>query len=115
MKLLFDQNISHRVVKLISNSIIKAHQVRELGLENKSDAEIWKFAKENNYSIVTFDADFCELTILYGIPPKIIWLRTGNLKTSELADIIKNKLELIEEFVSNPLYKDLACLEIDAA
>jgi len=105
MRLLFDQNISFRIVKLISSSKINTDQVRNLGLENKSDMYIWQFAKENDYSIVNFDTDFYELTSLYGIPKKIIWLRTGNIKTLDLATLITNKLELIEEFVTNPLYK----------
>lgn len=113
MKLLFDQNISHRIVKMISASDTEVKQVRDLGLENLSDKEIWKFARNNHFSIITFDSDFYELTNLYGIPPKIIWLRTRNLKTLDLARVIMNKLQLIEEFVSNPTYKELACLEID--
>ena len=70
MKLLFDQNISHKAVKGLKGLFPEARQVRELGLENVSDREIWNFAKNSNYSIVTFDADFYDLVTLFGHPPK---------------------------------------------
>lgn len=72
MKFLLDQNISFRVVVKLKHVYPDCRQVRELNLENKSDIEIWNFAKQNNYSIVTFDADFYDLVTLYGHPPKII-------------------------------------------
>ncbi len=72
MKLLFDQNISFRIISKISHTFPKAKQVRQLEIENYSDIEIWKFAKENEYTIVTFDADFYDLSNFKGFPPKII-------------------------------------------
>lgn len=45
MKLLFDQNISFRIVNKIQD-IFPSGQVRELGLENSKDLEIWKFAQK---------------------------------------------------------------------
>jgi predicted nuclease of predicted toxin-antitoxin system len=113
MKLLFDQNISFRIIKKISDIFPEAKQIRELGLENNTDRQIWDFAKENEFAIVTYDTDFFDLSNLFGIPPKIIWLRTGNRKTSDLAELILSRSEIIIEFLRNPSYKELACLEID--
>lgn len=113
MKLLFDQNISFRLVKMISDIFPEAKQIRELGLENFTDRQIWNFAKENEYTIISFDSDFFDLSNLFGIPPKIIWLRTGNRKTSDLAKLILSRSELIIEFLTNHDYKELACLEIN--
>ena len=47
MSLLFDQNISFRIVKKIEDTFPNSKQIKELGLENYSDNEIWKFAKDN--------------------------------------------------------------------
>lgn len=113
MKLLFDQNISFRVIKKISSAYPEAKQVRELELENCSDREIWEFAKTNGYSIVTFDADFYDLANLNGHPPKIIWLRTGNTTTENVANIFIENSILITDFIQNPENMDLACLEIE--
>ena len=113
MKLLFDQNISFRVVDKISQVFPDAKQVRELGLENAFDIKIWEYAKNNEYTIVTFDADFYDLASLQGHPPKIIWLRFGNTTTSFIAKIFIEKQNLIEEFINGPDYNNIACLEID--
>jgi predicted nuclease of predicted toxin-antitoxin system len=110
MKLLFDQNISFRIINKIALVYPNSEQVRRLQLENSSDLEIWTFAKNNNYTIITFDSDFFDLTNLYGHPPKIIWLKTGNTSTKEIAQLLINKVDLIKEFVEND---EIACLEIE--
>ncbi len=112
MKLLFDQNISFRILSKIKGNFPDAKQVRQLGIENYSDIDIWKFAKENEFTIVTFDADFYDLSNFKGFPPKIIWLRFGNTKTDFIADIINSKNLIIKDFVSSPAYSEIACLEI---
>jgi predicted nuclease of predicted toxin-antitoxin system len=113
MKLLFDQNISYRLLKKIQHFYPEANQVRELGLENATDLKIWGFARENNYAIVTFDADFFDLSNLKGHPPKIIWLRMGNTTTNNLEKVFIEKRDLLEEFLSNTEYKNIACLEVE--
>ncbi|SEA43812.1 Predicted nuclease, contains PIN domain, potential toxin-antitoxin system component [Flavobacterium gillisiae] len=112
MNLLFDQNISFRLISKIETNFPQAKQVRQLGIENYSDLEIWKFAKENDFTIVSFDADFFDLSNLKGHPPKIIWFRFGNTKTDYLADIINSKKILIKEFIRSDSYSEIACLEI---
>lgn len=112
MKLLFDQNISFRIISKIEANFPEAKQVRQLGIENYSDVEIWKYAKENKFTIVTFDADFFDLSNFKGYPPKIIWLRFGNTKTDFLADIINSRNAIIKDFISSAAYSEIACLEI---
>ena len=113
MKLLFDQNISFRIISKLRDVFPEAKQVRELGLENSTDREIWEYAKRKDYSIVTFDADFYDMSNLYGHPPRIIWLRTGNRKTSDLAKLLTDRSVIIQEFLTDNSYKDIACIEID--
>jgi predicted nuclease of predicted toxin-antitoxin system len=113
MKLLFDQNISFRIIKKIETEFPEASQVRVLGLENKTDLEIWHYAKSHHFSIVTFDADFFDLTVLKGHPPKIVWIRSGNTSTSFLAEMmIKNK-EVIQKFLESDEWDEIGCLELD--
>ncbi|MBL1281099.1 MAG: DUF5615 family PIN-like protein [Fluviicola sp.] len=109
MKILFDQNISFRLIKRISDIFPEAKQVRSLGLENSSDKEIWNFANENAYTIITFDADFYNFSLIWGHPPKIVWIRTGNKTSAEIESILRNHEKNIECFISD---KELACLEI---
>ncbi|MCC5921505.1 MAG: DUF5615 family PIN-like protein [Cyclobacteriaceae bacterium] len=73
---------------------------------------MWEFAKEKEYTIITFDADFVDLNILFGHPPKIIWLRIGNTATDYLAQKLLDKENEIKEFLSGETFKDIGCLEI---
>lgn len=75
--------------------------------------EIWEYAKNNNFCIVTFDADFVDIATIKGHPPKIIWLRTGNMTTENIAQILMEKKQLIDLFLEGEENKDIACLEIN--
>lgn len=77
------------------------------------DPDIWEYARKHDFIIVTFDADFYDLSLLNGHPPKIIWLRTGNLKRSELVNLLTTKKEAIEAFSSSENFREASCLEIN--
>ena len=113
MKLLFDQNISFRITKKIQKLFPDSKQVRELGLEDTSDIDIWGFAKTNDFAIVTFDADFADIANIKGSPPKIIWLRTGNMTTNNIVVILKRHKVIVTDFIEGSEYKEIACLEIE--
>jgi predicted nuclease of predicted toxin-antitoxin system len=109
MKLLFDQNISHRLISLIQDILPEARQVRQIGLENSSDKQIWEYAKEHNFTIVTFDGDFYDFSLVWGHPPKIIWIRTYNQTTKNVEEILRKHMNTLMDFQND---EDLACLEI---
>lgn len=113
MKILFDQNISFRIINKIKHLFPEAQQVRELGLENSTDIEIWNFANQNNFTIITFDSDFFDISNIKGHPPKIIWLKTGNCTTNNVIEILTNKFEIIKDFLTDIQYKEISCLEIN--
>jgi len=77
------------------------------------DFEIWEYARNNDYSIVTFDSDYYDISVISGHPPKVIWIRTGNLTTKEIAQLLINKKESIERFLESDDFKDISCLEIE--
>ena len=112
MRLLFDQNISYRIVRKLSDCFLDCKQVRKLGLSNAEDVDIWDYARKNNYVIVTFDTDFYDICLISGCPPKIIWLRTGNLTTNQIADLLRKNLKQIIDFCSQPELQYKACFEI---
>ncbi len=101
MPLLFDQNISYRILKELSCDFPGCKQVREVGLEGKTDREIWGWAKENGFAIVTFDSDFVDLSILLKSPPKVFWLRLGNSSTKFIAQTLLSRKNEILDFLSN--------------
>lgn len=99
MKLLFDQNISPKIVSILESDFPNSKQVRHLELENASDSLIFDFTRDNNFTIVTFDSDFVDLNIVRGIPPKIIWLKTGNQSTKSISEMLTKNIHVIQEFV----------------
>ncbi len=101
MPLLFDQNISFRVIREISSIFPGSQQVREVGLEGKKDLEIWNWAKKHGFSIVSFDADFVDFSLLFNFPPKVIWLRFGNSSTKNIAHHLIKRSEEIHAFLAD--------------
>jgi len=94
---------------LIPEEYYNSSSVKKEGLVNAPDREIWEFAKNNDYIIVTQDSDFNDLNSLYGFPPKVIWIRTGNLKTQSIVDILINYSDDINKFINDSQY---GCFEI---
>jgi predicted nuclease of predicted toxin-antitoxin system len=109
MMLLFDQNISFKVAKKVQDNFPGAKHLSDLRLEGAKDIEVWEFAKNNNYCIVTFDFDFIDISTLKGSPPKIIWLRLGNSTTEKIASRLQSDAKLIKDFLTS---EDTAFLEI---
>ncbi len=84
MKLLFDQNLSPRLVNRLSDLYPDSNHVYPLGIERVPDKEVWQYARDEGFLIVTKDADFSDLCMLLGFPPKVIWIRRGNCKTADI-------------------------------
>jgi len=100
MRLVADENISWRLKKLIPQwDILPSNEIKRA--QRLTDLMIWEFAKENQYTILTFDEDFSELQNLFSYPPKIIWLRTGNVSTNEIASLLLKFNVDIHEFINN--------------
>lgn len=88
MKLLFDQNLSRKLVTRLADVFLNTSHVQFHELAEKTDTEIWNFAKLNNFWIVTQDAD-AERSRLYGSPPKVVWLRCGNAPTNQIKTLVQ--------------------------
>lgn len=102
MKLLFDQNLSHRLPVRLADLFPDSSHVRAAGLDRASDDEIWQYASSNDYCIVTQDSDFAERARLYGAPPKVVWLRCGNSTPQQIEAILRRHVILISELSQNP-------------
>ena len=78
MKLLLDENLSRRLVPFFVHDYPGTSQVSLLGMEQASDMDLWRYAKQENFVVVTRDADFQEIALVHGHPPSVIWLKTEN-------------------------------------
>jgi len=91
VSLLLDANLSWRSVEVLNNHFDNCYHVDNIGfIVPAKDSEIWSYAKNNKLVIITNDEDFLNLQVLWGFPPKVVLLRTGNLKRKEIEDILIN-------------------------
>ena len=102
MKLLFDHNLSPRLVDHLVDIYPDASHVSLVDLESASDVQVWTYARTNDYIIVTKDSDFNDLSVLYGFPPKILWLRLGNCTTRQIGGLLRTNLQVITDFSNAP-------------
>ena len=96
MKLLFDHNLSPKLIQTLADVYPDSEHVFHVKLHESPDSELWEYAKQNDFCIVTKDVDFSELSLLKGFPPKVIWIRTGNCLTAEIEKLLREKAEEIK-------------------
>ncbi len=109
MKLLFDQNLSYKLCHKLRDVFPGSSQARLAGLDQKDDDEIWRYARQHDFVIVTQDVDFNHRSFLYSAPPKVIWLRCGNQPTAYIEKLLRDYETEISIFLSD---EQLSCLEI---
>jgi predicted nuclease of predicted toxin-antitoxin system len=101
VRLLFDQNLSRHLVDMFSLEYPDSRHVTEVGLGTATDAEIWTYAGEHGFVIVSKDSDFRQLAFLHGPPPKAIWVRLGSASTIEIYNTLRDRDDEIERFAAS--------------
>ena len=109
MKLLLDENLSRRIVSLIASHYPGTSQVALLGLERASDIALWAYARQHDFIIVTKDSDFVDLSTVYGQPPKVVLLKTGNQTWQMTAQALIDRRELLESAL---IVANAACVDL---
>ena len=102
MRLLFDQNLSFKLCTALEDVFPGSSQVRLLGLDRADDMTVWRRAAGDGYVLVTHDADFCNISALYGGPPKVVWLRCGNQPTRVIAELLRRCAPSLLRFEQAP-------------
>jgi predicted nuclease of predicted toxin-antitoxin system len=102
MKLLLDQNVSPKLVARLFDVFPGSSHVQQAALDTSSDDQVWQYAIANGFVIVTKDEDFHLLNVLRGSPPKVIWLQMGNCTTAQIEATLRNHLQEIEDFGTDP-------------
>lgn len=103
MKLLFDENLSPKLPRLVASIFPGSVHVRECGLLGLPDEDVWDYARANGFTLVSKDSDFQQRCLLYGHPPKLVWLRIGNCTRQQLAQLISAHEQEIRALVADPL------------
>lgn len=101
MKLLFDENLSHKLASRLADIFPDSTHVRDVGMKATEDPTVWDYAKDNDFMTVSKDADMHDLSLVFGNPPKVVWVRLGNCTTTDVENLLRLEFEVIEMF-----YKD---------
>lgn len=95
MKLWLDAQLPPGLAGWIeANFPFSARAVRDLGLRDAEDEEIFRAARVDDAIVVTKDSDFLVLLERYGPPPRVVWVRCGNTTNAHLREIFSNRLAL---------------------
>ncbi|HWS52596.1 MAG TPA: DUF5615 family PIN-like protein [Pyrinomonadaceae bacterium] len=98
MKLLFDQNLSHKLARRLADLFPDSAHVREVGLKEAGDSLVWSYAEANELVIVSKDSDFHQRSFLYGYPPKVVWVRLGNCSTADVERVLRANFAAVKDF-----------------
>lgn len=109
MKLLLDENLSRRIAPFLQKAFPGSTQIALLGMETATDRDVWVYAKNNDFVIVTKDSDFYDLSLVLGTPPRVIWIKTGNTTKSAITALLLNNQEKLESLL---LVDQLSCVEL---
>lgn len=99
MRLLLDQNLSHKLVPRIAGEFPGSMRVRDAGLSSAGDSDVWVYARTNGFTIVSKDGDFHQMSFVRGHPPKVVWIRAGNRTTREIERIILGRARILRSFL----------------
>lgn len=102
MKLLFDQNLSFKLVGKLTDLFPDSTHVRDFGMQEADDEAVWAFAAANDFVIVSKDDDFHERSFVRGAPPKVIGIGLGNCSTQQIESLLRWRVEQIQAFVDDP-------------
>ncbi len=98
MKFLYDQNLSYRLVADLQDLYPNSLHVRDIGMKESDDSDIWDYAAQNGYIIVSKDADFHQQSFMHGHPPKVIWIRVGNCSVDTIISLLRTHHAAILRF-----------------
>lgn len=101
MRLLLDQNLSHRLVGSLSDVFPGSVHVREVGLAQAADDTVWTYAAAHDLVIVSKDSDFRQRSFLHGAPPKVMWIRRGNCSTDEIGTMLRAHRDDLHAFADD--------------
>ena len=101
MKILFDQNLSPKLVGLLRDLFPNSTHVIDCHLDDADDWAIWNYAAVNGYTIATKDEDFQQRALVQGHPPKVILITVGNCPTARVEQLFRGNQSELNDFESD--------------
>lgn len=101
MKLLFDQNLSRKLVARLADLYPQSQHVVFAGMDRADDRVVWQHAKTHQLCIVSKDLDFEQLSLLHGHPPKVIVVTTGNSPSEVVERSLRDAVDDVRAFLAD--------------
>jgi len=108
MKLLFDQNLSPKLVNRLADLFPGSSHVQTVALDCATDDVVWEYARLNGFTVVSKDEDYNNMSVVRGSPPKVIWLLLGNCTTAQVEAVFRARFADIQAFEQDPSVGTLA-------
>ena len=102
MTLLFDENLSFKLIAAVRGDFPGSRHVSDVGLTQADDRAIWRFARDQGFAIVTLDSDFYDMSLVERSPPKVVWLRSPDISTVNLSAVSSRHLADIATLLADP-------------
>ena len=102
MRLLFDNNLSPRLPRLLATDYPGSEHVSRFGLGQADDLAVRAFAAANGFVVVSKDIDHRNLCLQLGQPPKVVWVRLGNCPVTQLETALRTQSALLLAFAADP-------------
>lgn len=102
MKFWVDAQLPPMLAQWLSKEYgVDARSLRDLGLRDASDIEIFQAAREAEAVVISKDSDFVELVSRHGTPPQLLWVTCGNVTNERLQTVFgKTFQEALASLVS---------------
>ena len=98
MRLLFGENLSFRLVHELADVYPNSAHVRDIGLLGAADHAVWAYAAQEGFLLTSKDTDFYQRSLVFGAPPKVVWLRIGNVSTTAIATLLRQRYVAVRRF-----------------
>lgn len=102
MKLFLDENLSPRTALRLRDLFPASTSVEALGMRGATDLTLFEYAGRHGYVLVSKDNDFCDLSVVRGLPPKVVWLRVGNAQPMEIETLLRRESDRLRAFAEHP-------------
>ena len=97
---MFDANLSRKLTAALADVYPGSIHVSVLGPEPEDEA-IWEYAKAGGFIVVSKDSDFYRMSVAWGAPPKVVWLRVGNSPTRLVEQVLRRHKADLEQFFTD--------------
>jgi predicted nuclease of predicted toxin-antitoxin system len=108
VRLLLDENLSEHLLSPLADLFPGSAHVRSLGRGGATDRAVWELARTGGLVLTTRDEDFVSMSVLRGIPPKVVWLNVGNSRSAVISALLRTHAADIDSFAAHEEYSFLA-------